>query len=330
MRIRYLNKRFHSGSTALIEQADAICREYQQQGFDLTLRQLYYQFVARGFIPNKQSEYKRLGSVINDARLAGYIDWNHIVDRTRYMRSVPHWDSPSDIINSVARQFRTDKWESQSLRIEVWIEKDALVGVIEPVCRELDIPFFACRGYVSQSELWAASRRHLGHLASGQRVLILHLGDHDPSGIDMTRDNEDRLRMFIEQDWLRTHMDVRQSSRRSIWEAIQEHIGHTGPPMSSLEMRRVALNMNQVRQYDPPPNPAKLTDSRAVGYIAEHGNESWELDALSPPVLDSLIRDNVMSERSEDTWAEEVEREREHRRKLAVVSERWDGLTSGL
>lgn len=150
-KIRYQQKSFRADSLEVIEQANAIIEIYAAQGFDLTLRQLFYQFVSRGLIPNKDSEYKRLGSIINDARLAGLIDWEHITDRTRNLRGNAHWEQPQDIMRSAAYSFAIDKWADQDYRPEVWIEKDALVGVIEGVCKTLDIDFFSCRGYTSQS-----------------------------------------------------------------------------------------------------------------------------------------------------------------------------------
>src|ERR1700722_6265193 len=95
---QFVDRKFQDGSLALIEKANEIIADYQAQGFTLTLRQLYYQFVSRDIIPNKQSEYKRLGSVINDARLAGLIDWSAIEDRTRNVRTISTWDHPSGVI----------------------------------------------------------------------------------------------------------------------------------------------------------------------------------------------------------------------------------------
>lgn len=294
-KICYREKRFSADRLEKIEKANAIIDEYRAQGFELTLRQLYYQFVSRDLIANNQREYKNLGDVINDGRLAGLIDWEAIVDRTRELRSVDHWDCPADIISACASQFRTDKWASQEYRVEVWIEKDALVGVIEGICKELDVPYFSCRGYTSQSEMWSAAMRLKGY--KGQTPYIIHLGDHDPSGMDMSRDITDRLAEFA------------------------------GKP---VEVNRIALNPNQVEQYHPPPNPCKLTDSRATGYMAEHGDESWELDALEPRVIADLIRDTVHQLRNLDAWDKEVDLEAEHRRKLKAVSDKWNKLTSTL
>ena len=288
-KIAYQQHRFGAASLATIQRANDIIAEYAAQGFDLTLRQLYYQFVARGYVPNRDREYSKLGSIINDARLAGLVDWDTILDRTRFLRSLPHWSSPSDIIESAAVGYRRDLWTRQEYRPEVWIEKDALVGVIANVCEEADVPYFSCRGYDSQSAMWAAARRLQRWARAGQTPIIFHFGDHDPSGLDMTRDINDRLEMFGR----------------------------------SIEVRRLALNMDQVQQYGPPPNPAKTTDSRFEGYIAKYGDESWELDSMEPRVLVDLIRNQIEEIRDEDLWREDVEKTERQRTSLAVASNRW-------
>ncbi len=298
--IEYVPRKFSGSSQELIDQANTIFAEYQAAGYILTLRQVYYQFVSRGLLPNNMQSYKRLGSVLNDGRLAGLIDWNLMEDRTRNLVSQPSWTDPASIVRAVANQFRIDKWAKQPYRPEVWIEKDALAGVFERVCSELQVPYFSCRGYTSQSEMWSAAQRLARWERNGQTPIIFHFGDHDPSGIDMTRDIKDRLDLF----------------------------GASGA--THIDLRRLALNMDQVEEYEPPPNPAKITDSRAEGYIAEFGAESWELDALQPDVLAGLVRDQIMEIRVEDEWESAVEEENEHRRLLGEVSQRWDRLTRNL
>lgn len=257
---------------------------------------LYYQFVARGILPNKQSEYKRLGSILNDARLAGLVDWSAMEDRTRNLVAPSTWASPASIVQACASQFRSDWWKGQPFYVEAWIEKDALLGVLEHACRPWQLPYFSCRGYTSASEVWSAGQRLGWKIAEGKRIIVIHLGDHDPSGCDMSRDIEDRLRLFI---------------------------GGDGHDADQLEVRRIALNMDQVRQYNPPPNPAKLTDSRATGYIAQHGDESWELDALSPEVLAALIETNVQAVIDGEKWHAQHDVQREGREQLQAVAYRW-------
>lgn len=295
MKITYVEKRFTPGSLALIETANQIIEDYEAQGFDLTLRQLYYQMVARDIIANVQTEYKRLGSILNDARLAGLVSWSAIVDRTRELRQNSHWSSPGDILQSAAASYLEDRWSTQPCRVEVWIEKDALVGVIAGVCERYDVPFFSCRGYVSQSEMWAAGHRRLrSYQRAGQKIVVLHLGDHDPSGIDMSRDIEERLGMFS---------------------------GY-----ADLTVDRLALNMDQIEELGPPPNPAKVTDSRARDYIAEHGTDSWELDALEPAYITSLIETRLDRTIDRSAWDEVDGRIRQHQETLQAMADRYDEL----
>ena len=294
IRARLQKNRAHM---AIVRTANGIIEDMKSQGFDLTLRQLYYQFVAHHGLPNKDTEYKRLGGILNDARYAGLVDWNAITDRTRFLRGLNHWDSPADIIEAAAKQFNFDKWADQGYRVEVWIEKDALVGVIGGICNRLDIGYFSCRGYTSASELWGAAMRLKSYAMAGQTPVILHFGDHDPSGVDMTRDIQERLSLFAQ---------------------------------TPIEVRRMALTMEQVEEYSPPPNPAKLTDSRCQGYIEKFGDESWELDALEPRVITALIENEVLELRDEEAWDNQCVRQEQAREQLQKVSDEWDRIVENL
>ena len=261
MRETFTSKAFRGSSRTIIDTANAICAEYAAQGYNLTLRQVYYQFVARGLLANKDQNYKRLGSIINDARLAGEMDWDYIQDRTRNVRGgFGGYLNPGQFIEEVVDSYVEPIWVDQHYRPEVWVEKDALVDVVARACGPDRVPHFSCRGYVSQSEMYAAAKRMERQLRRGRTPVVIHLGDHDPSGIDMTRDIRERLSLMA-------------------WEPI--------------EVRRIALTMEQIDQYQPPPNPAKLSDSRGAGYVEEYGYESWELDALEPTVLNALIQAEI-------------------------------------
>jgi len=295
-KISYISKRFSRSSQELIDHANRIIADYQAQGLFLTLRQLYYRFVATALIQNKQSEYKRLGSVINDGRLAGRIDWEAIEDRGRSLNRISSWSDPSDIIESCARSYAIDLWEGQQYRCETWVEKQALEAVIEDAAGSLSVPSYACKGYMSQSEMWRAAQRFLTYKRQGYTPVIIHLGDHDPSGIDMSRDIHDRLSLF--------------------------HV--------PMEINRIALNMDQVDQYTPPPNPAKLTDTRADGYIVKYGSESWELDALEPAVLRDLIQTTIRGYMDQDVYDARKDQQEKERKLLTKASDSWDELTDFL
>jgi hypothetical protein len=289
MKQAYTTKRFNRSSLEVIEKAEEICNDYARQGLDLTIRQLYYQFVARDLIRNNQNEYKRIVQIMNDARMAGMIDWAHIVDRTRFLRGNGHWDDPADVLKSAAYGFMRDRWAMQPERVEVWIEKDALVGVIQNPCSTWDVPYFACRGYSSVSELRRAGQRLARYERQGKHTTVIHLGDHDPSGIDMTRDIEDRLRVFG----------------------------------SSVDVHRLALNMDQVEQYQPPPNPTKMTDSRATGYVDLHGYECWELDALDPNTIQTMVEAQILTHLDRDLWDMATADDDADRVRLHTIADNW-------
>lgn len=327
--ICYVPKRFGATAESVITYANEMVEDYAADGIRPTLRQIYYRFVARDLFPddrrwtwtgtkwvrdpegtkNADPNYFWLGDIISDARLAGRVDWDAVVDLTRELTANSHWTSPRSIVETCVKQYQIDKWAVQPNYVEVWIEKDALASVFEPICRELDVPLFSCRGYTSQSAMWQAGRRlrdkqfvHDDNDRAIQRpVWILHFGDHDPSGIDMTRDIEDRLTMFMAA----TPDDVANG-----YETEQD---------GEVTVERIALNRDQIRKFNPPPNPAKVTDSRARAYIREHGTSSWELDALEPRVLMQLISSSVIDLRDEAKWSSAVAKETRHREQLRKV-----------
>ena len=256
MKLCFRSKKFSTEVLAILEQANAIIAEYEAQDLRMTLRQLYYQFVSRDVIPNTEKSYKRLGSIISDGRLAGVIDWDGIEDRARQPQTPAHWSNVREALEARLRAFRLNRWEDQPKRVELWVEKDALAGVLWPIASRWHITLMVNRGYSSSSAMYESAVRLQDGARSMQEKIVLYLGDHDPSGEDMVRDVRDRLVLF---------------------------------GVRGLEVTKVALTMAQVREYDPPPNPAKLTDSRATKYVQEHGDESWEVDALPPDVLTRIV-----------------------------------------
>lgn len=293
MKIKYQNLVFRTKVAALIAKATKIVEEYEAQGYQLTLRQLYYQLVARGEIPNNSKEYDKLGQHVSNARRAGLISWSSIVDRTRFLRAPSAWDGPEDILKGVAVGYKRNLWEGQKHRVEVWFEKDALLGIFERAAELHRLPIFSCRGYVSDSEVWGAAQR----LRRFENVTILHFGDHDPSGLDMTRDIDDRLALF-------------------------------GSP--HVHVKRIALNMDQIEQYSPPPNPAKETDSRFADYREKYGDESWELDSLEPSVLERLVLMNVTPYIDTKIMGRVLNKEKKEKMNLHTISEKYAAIVKAL
>lgn len=236
----------------------------------MTLRQLYYQLVAAVVFENQQKNYAKLSDLLGQARMAGAVDWDFIEDRIRVPRFPNEFRDMADGLATLASAYRLDRWHAQRNYVEVWVEKDALSGVLEPVTSDYHVRLMVNRGYSSITAMHDASLRlRLASQRLGKECKILYFGDHDPSGEDMVRDVRDRL----------------------------------GELWADVEVTKVALTMDQVRQYDLPPNPAKTTDSRSGyksdgsvregSYVDKHGDESWELDALPPDVLDEMLRGSL-------------------------------------
>jgi hypothetical protein len=303
MKEQFEEHKFNNRSLELLAAIDMVLQEYEQQGFDLSLRQLYYQLVARNLLPedwadrktgstNNVRSYGKIGTLVSNARLAGLIDWDLIKDRGRQVIQHNHFDSVSARLRFDSKVFRIDLWENQDVALEVMVEKQALEGVLVPVCQRLDVAFTANKGYSSSSALYEAAQRALQRYEDRkQQTIILYLGDHDPSGMDMTRDVLQRMELFT---------------------------GDAG----IVDVDRIALNYAQVKMYNPPPNPAKETDARFAAYAAEFGTECWELDALEPAVLAGLVERSVLATRDGERFSEQQQKQEQMRTQLLRLSEK--------
>jgi hypothetical protein len=287
----FISYKPQKATRTVIDQANEIIDEYLDQGLKLTLRQLFYQFVARALIENTFQNYKRLGSIVTTARDGGLIDWDAMEDRVREVHTHSAWVDPVHMIRNAAAWYAEDLWRGQIWRPEVWIEKAALLGVVEGVCDEFRVPYFATIGNSSQTILYDAGKRFAGYLDQGLNPIVFHLADHDPNGIDMTRDVRERLALYAGND---------------------------------VEVRRIALTLPQVREYAPPPNFAKESDSRYAGYVAQFGTtDCWELDALSPTVIADLIRTEVEALIDDENWQTDRASEDRNRSLLERAAADW-------
>jgi len=291
MRERYIAKTFQAHTQALIVHCDKIVSDYAEQGYKLTVRQIYYQLVAQALIENSVKSYANIQGLINNARLAGLIDWDAIEDRTREINERSHWRTGSEILESSATFYHQDMWATQTKRVFVIVEKEALAGVLERVCQEWDLPLLAARGYPSATTLRELAKTRI--MGARQEIVVLHLGDHDPSGIDMSRDLLERLRLFSRE-------------------------------RAEIDFRRIALNMDQVDAQALPANPAKTTDGRYESYRARYGEESWELDALSPRFIHNLVQDEVKGMIDWPEW-NDTQAEIDHTKdKLRLLADNFD------
>jgi hypothetical protein len=293
MKEKFVDINFKVESIVMLEKVNDILREYKTLGYRLTLRQLYYQLVSRDIIPNTERSYKNIGRLVSDGRQAGYIDWNMIEDRNRETIFPAHWDNPGEIVKAAANQFRVDRWKNQEYHIEVMVEKDALSGILEPICRKWDVRLTANKGYSSSSMMYEIGKRIYDKHEDGLSIVVFYLGDHDPSGIDMTRDIEDRLELYSDG-------------------------------LAEIQVNRLALNWNQVEQWRPPENPAKVTDSRFKSYMSVFGKSSWELDAIEPVALAGLVESAIKDLIDMEVWEDTKMEEEKMREELFTIASRWD------
>lgn len=271
-----------------IDIVNSIIEEYQEQGYKLTLRQLYYQLVTREVIPNEQKEYSKLSSLLVKGRMAGLVDWDAIEDRIRQPK-IPYWvTGVDDAIEDTIRHYRLDRMSTQECYIELWCEKDALSGVLSGITSHYHIRLMVNRGYGSCTAMYEAAKRFRGH--ADDACILLYLGDHDPSGLDMVRDIQRRLMGFG----------------------------------AGVLVEHIALTDQQVEKYAPPPNPAKISDPRAKWYIGKYGNTSWEVDALNPKTLNEIVKDNVEKYIDLDLFAEILKQEEYDKRHLRDISDRMN------
>jgi hypothetical protein len=258
----FINWRPTYDSQVRLQRISEILTQYEKLGIRLTLRQLYYQLVSKNIVRNHQREYKRLGELLSNARLAGRVDWSAIEDRVRFPEGGGGWPDVRDLIKGAIAGWRSPRFDEQPIYLELWCEKDALSSVFAGVCHQLHVTSMVNRGYSSTTAMYDAGKRLKREaLARKRPAKIFYLGDFDPSGEDMVRDLRERLLM------LAFGVD--------------------------LEISKIALTKNQIETFKLPPNPAKITDSRAQGFIAKHGESSYEVDALPPEVLQQLVREHL-------------------------------------
>jgi hypothetical protein len=244
----------------------------------MTVRQVYYQLVAAQEIPNKRASYQKISSLLVDLRKDGTIPWDWIEDRLRKPRAPGMWDDPADFAVDACASYRRNVWATQHEYFETWLEKDALSGIFEDVLRPYGVTLNVGRGY----DGWDSIKNAAGRYQDQEKVAILYFGDFDPSGEDMARSLRERLAFF----------DVEP------------------------ELVKVALTADDIKRYHLPPDPAKVSDTRATAFIERHGDVSVELDALPLDVLRERIVSEVESRLDLRALAKVQEQEEKERKEI--------------
>jgi hypothetical protein len=221
-----------------------------------TVRQVFYQCSVRGLVDKTEAGYDKVQRMIGELREAGEMPWDWIVDHTRLQRKPATYADPAEAIASVAKFYRKALWRNANAYVEVWIEKDALSGVVYPITESYDVPLMSARGYSSKTFL-RSSAQHI--TAINRPSHIYHLGDHDPSGVDAGQKIEATLRRYA--------------------------------PEAAIHFKRLAVNPDQIKDWNLPSRPTKTTDTRAKKF----GHEtSVELDAVHPDKLRELVENAIL------------------------------------
>ncbi|MCP9824505.1 hypothetical protein KBY78_03675 [Synechococcus sp. EJ6-Ellesmere] len=264
-----------------------------------TVRQTFYALVSRGLIGKSEREYK--GTVVRlmtDMRISGQIPWGWVADNTRWMRKPSTFGSLGEYLEAGAAGYRRSLWADAPERVEIWLEKDALSGVLQSVTSEFDVPLMVTRGYPSITYLKDAAELISAHAFRGTSTQIYYFGDHDPSGCNIDITAERRLREFVDLDL--------QGSRLS--------------SIDALTFQRVAVLRHQIEAFGLPTRPTKATDSRSKGFEGE----SVELDAISPTMLRQMCRSCIEPHIDLDLLSKLQQTEQLEREALSQFARHWN------
>jgi hypothetical protein len=305
---------FRSKNLALVQVAVAILEEEKP----MTLRQLYYRVVSAGALRNTQAEYQRLGGVMTRLREDGKVPRSWIVDHVRTTLKPSSWSGLADFGESVRSCYRKDFWASMAHHVEIFVEKDAIAGAIQPVTEEYDVALQVCRGYASVSfasdiaELWAKIRKP---------IFAYYLGDFDASGFDIERDLREKLQRYSGK-----YCILRSGTGRSVTGRGASVSGGESNPTDEFSggfcWRRLAVQPDDFDVHDLIRLPVKHSDKRAKAFIREHGEDCAEVDALPPSELRRRVEDAINNHIDGARWLKLQEIER-------VEQESLDGLVQG-
>jgi len=261
-----------------------------QYSMPLTLRQIFYRLVANYNYPNKNSTYAQLSKQLVKAREKGDIDEDRIEDRSReFLGEDNGFNSLEEFLKyqitaflDSPKYYSRNMWTEQPEFVIVWVEKDALSRVIFNIAEKYNVITAPSRGYSSYTYIKKAIER----FPNDKEVTILHFADHDPSGLDMTRDVNERFNSY--------------SSRE-------------------IKIERIALSYDQVQRYNLTLNPTKRADPRAEDYISKFGDRCWELDAIEPNELQRMVEESIVRHIDEKIWNDTVEKREQERQEIEKI-----------
>jgi len=239
---------------------------------------------------NSQTRYNKLTVEVSQARERGYVSWRRIIDRGRQVVLSTSWESPEEILNQVCSSYRLDRQKDQPKRLELWAEKKTLQGILEPLGLEYGIPTLISQGEFSSTCCYESVTKRL--LLDPRPTLILYVGDYDPTGL-----------MSIEEN---ISKQLHLYSRKKL----------------EFEVRRVAITKAQAQKFHLPPAMAKTEDLRTAKFVEAHGDETWEVEALPPGMLERLVDEAIRKALDFEVYQEILDREKEDVARLTAMIKR--------
>jgi len=274
-------------SLELIEAMHAAAKAAQP----ITGRGIGYKLFTAGLIPSMATlAMARVYRLLRVAREQGLIPWEWIVDETRALERCPSWDDPADFVHTVGRAYRRDFWNHQPVRVEVWSEKGTVRGVLAPVLDQYGVGFRVMHGFSGATTIYDVAQDD-----DGRPLIVLYVGDYDPSGLYMSEhDLSDRLAKYGGDHVL---------------------------------LKRIALKREQTDDLPSFPAKDKRKDPRFRWFTHQFGNRCWELDALDPNDLRAFVEAAIESEIEPTAWRRCAVVEKAERESLRTVLDSWKGAT---
>jgi hypothetical protein len=224
-------------------------------GKPMTVRQVFYQATVHGLVEKAESGYAKVQTDLTVMRRTGELPYDWLADNTRWQRKPRTFDSVEEALRQTAAFYRKSLWTDADSYVEIWLEKDALAGVIYPITSMYDVPLMVARGYASLSFLYNAAE-YINTL--DVPAYIYHLGDFDPSGVNAGEKIEETL--------------------------------HDLAPDAEIYFERIAVTPEQIDEWDLPTRPTKTSDTRAKSF---RSNVSVELDAIEPNQLRAIVQEAI-------------------------------------
>jgi hypothetical protein len=245
----------------------------------MTVRQCFYRLVSAGLIDNCIRDYRRISVILTKARNDGRINFDWIVDRSRQNYAPATWSNLREFGDAVLASYRRDNWQDQANYLEVWTEKDAIIGSIQSITDQWAVTIRALRGFNSTTGANSTAEHFWAKNEEGKAIEVFYLGDFDPSGTAIEGDVARRVRAY-----------------------------NSG----LFKMKRLAIHKADITEFRLPPLRVKAADPRASEFIRRHGTQAVELDALPPTELRTRLQKAIISKVDLRQWRRALAVEQAH------------------